>query len=94
LLFRRWQLRLGREWEPSVEAADPDDGYFDENLRVAYDALLYDPWSHSHALTGGRDTLRVWWASDSAAGYNLFVFLEIHEAERVVEFKWVDREDH
>ena len=64
-------LEEGPEWQDSVEAADPHDERFGDNLEALKLALQYGPWKYSHGLTKQDDPVRVATTKDRAAGYRL-----------------------
>lgn len=84
-----WRLVPGPEWEQSVRDADPDDGYFEDNLRTTRDVLAYDPFYLSRPFLGERDDARVFTTKDVAAGYRLVVFFKVRSGEQTVELGWV-----
>lgn len=86
-----WRLVEGPEWADSVEAADPGDGYFEDNLEALRLALEYGPFKYSTPFIDDRDDLRVATTKDPRAGYRLVAFIRI--AAPTVELKWVMLED-
>lgn len=89
MLQREWEVREGPEWANSLESADPDDGYFTENLDTARVALARDPYAYSHGLTGKDDDLRVLSLDERRGGYRVTIFIAADRAAAEVELKWV-----
>jgi hypothetical protein len=82
----------GPEWAESVEEADPDDEYFARNLEAIKIWLERDPFYGSHALVEGEDALRVYKTRDEAAGYRLIVVIHCDGDAKIVERRWLHRE--
>ena len=91
MLYREWKLIEGLEWADSLEEARVDDEYFERNLDAMRFSLEVNPRSYSHVFLTERENLRVWGASDYAAGYALTVYIEIDDASKSCELKWIDR---
>lgn len=90
MLFPLWGLEEGPEWEGSVRAADPGDGYFQDNVQALKDLLQHDPHAYSHGYLEERGDLRVAMTRDVAAGYRAILFFKIEK--RVVTLLWIELE--
>jgi hypothetical protein len=93
LIHRPWGLRYGPEWEASLAAADQHDGYFEENLAVAEDALRTNPRGYyARGFLDDNDDVRVFTTKDRAAGYRVVIFFEIDQPAMQLELHWIDVE--
>jgi hypothetical protein len=97
LLFREWRLRRGPDWDDSLRAADPGDGYFTDSIDSARLVLERDPYWHTTPFLHDRDDLRVLRTADERAGYAVMVFVALERATATVELRWAERaplDDH
>lgn len=89
MLYREWRLRPGPDWDASLRAADPGDGYFQESIDSARLVLERDPWSYSHPFLD-REELRVLTTADHRAGYSVIVFIAVDRSSATVELRWAE----
>lgn len=85
-----YRLVEGPEWQESLEAADPGDDRFADNLAALKLALGYGPWKYSQPLAEDHDPVRIATTKDLAAGYRLVVGLRIDSPN--VTLGWIELE--
>jgi hypothetical protein len=89
LRARLWRVVDGPEWAEAVEAADPSDEYFQDNLEAMRQALELGPYHYTHPYIEERDDVRVMTTKDRKAGYRLVALVRIDASKRTVERGWV-----
>lgn len=89
---RLWRLLEGPEWADSLAAADPGDGYFEDNVDALRGILELDPFAYSHPFVEDRDLTRIATTKDVAAGYRLVILFRINPPKVTCELGWLWRE--
>ncbi len=85
-----YRLVEGPEWLESLEATDPGDERFSDNLEALKLALGYGPWKYSRPLLEEHDALRIATTKDPAAGYRLVIGVRIEPPNVILG--WIELE--
>jgi hypothetical protein len=94
LIHRPWRVRYGPEWRASFDAADPGDGYFEQDVARAEETLRTSPWgSWAYPFLTPRDDLWILEIDDYKAGYCVIVMYAVDKEATAVELKWVELGD-